>query len=129
MQTVRGEFEVKMIPVESGSSVMGEFRLDKTYHGTLTATGQGKMLTGMTDVKDSAAYVAIEQIDGTLDGKKGSFLICHRGFMNRGEKELQIRLVPDSGKGELSGIHGTMGIDIRDRKHYYELEYSLEPKP
>lgn len=129
MQKIRGEFTVKMIPAESVSPSVGEFRLDKTYHGALTATGQGKMLTGMTDTKDSAAYVAIEQIDGTLDGKKGSFLICHRGFMKRGEKELQIRIVSDSGKGELSGIHGTMSIDIRDGKHFYEFEYSLEPQP
>jgi hypothetical protein len=38
-----------------------------------------------------------------------------------------VTVVPDSGTGELTGIAGRMTIDIVDGKHFYTLEYALEP--
>ena len=49
--------------------------VDKTYQGDLQATGTGRMLFGMTAVKGIAGYVAIERVEGTLKGAKGTFLI------------------------------------------------------
>src|SRR5258708_31714147 len=39
-------------------------------------------------VKDSAGYVAVERVTGTLNGQGGSFLLLHRGVMNRGAQSL-----------------------------------------
>jgi hypothetical protein len=86
------------------------------------------MLTASTPVKGSAAYVAIERVEGTLEGRKGSFLMRHTGTMERGKQSLQIVIVTDSGTGDLAGIAGGMNIVIApDGKHSYELQYEIEP--
>ena len=83
------------------------------------------MLSARTDIPESAGYVAIERVTGKLHGKEGSFVLQHTGTMNRGRSSLLITVVPDSGAGELSGISGTLSIDIINRKHYYEFVYDL----
>jgi len=128
MNEVSGEFDVKTTPVDTGDDKMGMMMADKRYHGDLDATGKGRMLTGMTEVKGSAAYVAIERVSGKLKGAEGTFLLCHQGFMTRGTPALDIRVVPDSGTGGLAGIEGTMHIKITGGKHYYRFEYRLGQK-
>ena len=123
---ISGEFEVKINPVETGDAQIGMMLLDKTYRGDLQATGKGRMLTGMTDVKGSAAYVAIERIEGELKGKRGSFLIQHSGTMSQDKQSLVISIVPDSGTDELVGIQGTMDIRRVDKKHFYDFKYKFE---
>jgi len=49
--------------------------------------------------------------------------------MTRGQPELAVFVVPDSGAGELAGLAGRMTIDIVDGKHFYALEYTLAPAP
>jgi hypothetical protein len=128
MNEVTGEFDVKVVPIDTGDDKMGMMTLDKQYHGELDATGQGRMLTGMTDVKGSAAYVAIERVKGRLKGAEGSFLMHHTGLMSKGSQSLDIRVVPDSGTGDLAGIEGEMHIKIADGKHFYRFEYKLGSK-
>lgn len=125
MHEVSGEFDVKVSPVDTGDSKLGMLTLDKTYHGDLDATGSGRMLTGMTDVKGSAAYVAMERVSGKLKGAAGTFLLYHSGVMNKGTQSMSIRVVPDSGTGELAGIDGELHIKIADGKHFYRFEYWL----
>lgn len=79
----------------------------------------------MTTVQGSAGYVAIEQVEGTLAGKKGSFVLQHFGTMNEGKSRLVLEVFPDSGTSELSGLIGTMTINIEDGQHSYEFEYEL----
>jgi hypothetical protein len=128
MNEVSGEFDVKTIPVDTGDDKMGMMTLDKHYHGDLDGTAKGRMLTGMTEVKGSAAYVAIERVSGKLKGREGTFLLYHTGVMNKGTPSMDIRVVPDSGTGELAGIEGTMHIKIAGGKHYYRFEYRLGQK-
>jgi hypothetical protein len=45
--------------------------------------------------------------------------------MTESSQELVIRIVPDSGSGELEGISGTLVIRIVEKKHFYDLEYVL----
>ena len=44
--------------------------------------------------------------------------------MNRGAQSLSIMVVPDSGTGELTGLSGTLSINIIDGKHFYDFIYS-----
>ena len=126
MTRIEGEFDVKITPAKTDDPLLGLMTLDKAYHGRLEAKGVGRMLTGMTKVPTSAVYVAMERITGTLDGKRGSFIIYHRGIMEAGRKQLEIGIVPDSGTDELEGIHGSMQIDIRDGKHFYKFKYDFK---
>ena len=104
---------------------LGRMTIDKQFSGDLVASSRGQMLTGMSAVKGSAGYVAIEQVTGTLAGKAGSFILQHTGVMNRGTQSLAINIVPDSGTDELSGISGTMRIEIEGKAHAYVFEYTL----
>jgi uncharacterized protein DUF3224 len=125
----KGTFEVKMTPQAWSEppveETLGRFLLDKQYHGDLEATSQGQMLSAGTSEKGSAGYVAIEKVTGTLQGRSGSFVLQHNGIMNRGVPQLTIAVVPDSGAGELTGLGGTMTIEIADGKHSYEFSYTL----
>jgi len=127
--TVKGPFEVKLAPQPAddyadGAS-LGRLTIDKRYGGALEAVGRGQMLTALTPVKGSAGYVAIERVEGSLAGRRGSFALQHSGTMDRGKPGLAITVVPDSGTGELTGLTGTMAIDIVDKQHLYTFEYEL----
>lgn len=129
MQQAKGEFEVTRIPQEEldigGGASVGHSRFDKRFRGPLDATSVVHMLAVMSATPGSGAYVAIERIEGTLDGKRGSFHAQHSGAMDRGTPSLDISVVPDSGTGELTGLHGRIAIDIVDGKHYYTFDYGF----
>ncbi len=125
----KGEFEVTRIPQEEleigEGATIGHSRFDKRFRGVLEATSVVHMLALMTPVQGSGAYVAIERIEGTLDGRRGSFFVQHNGIMDRGEPSLDVTVIPDSGTGELTGLHGRIGIDISNGKHYYTFDYGF----
>jgi hypothetical protein len=129
--TIKGPFDVKMTPQASSTggadpTAVGRFTLDKAYHGDLEATSAGEMLAVRTAEKGSAGYVALENVTGTLAGRKGTFSLQHWGMMDKGTADLKIMVVPDSGTGELAGLTGTMTIDIQPGgKHFYGFTYAL----
>lgn len=124
-----GTFDVKLVPQSSDEDAdgtgLGRLSLDKQFHGDLSATSTGEMLSAGTSVKGSAGYVAIERVRGTLAGQSGTFILQHSGTMTRGKPQLTITVVPDSGTGSLEGISGTMTINIVNGKHFYEFDYTL----
>jgi hypothetical protein len=124
-----GSFEVTLNaqpPVDNvGDPSVGRLSIDKRFHGDLAATSKGEMLAAGTDVKGSAGYVAIERVTGELHGRTGSFALLHRGVITRGEPELSVIVVPDSGTSQLIGLAGTMAINIVEGKHFYDFEYTL----
>ncbi len=133
MPKVSGEFSVRIAP-ESMSSVANEssisrMSLDKQYTGPLTASGRGEMLAFMNRDIGSGAYVAMERVQGTLDGLHGSFLLHHCGTMQRGTPGLTVAVVHDSGQDELAGLSGTLQIRIEEGKHYYDFDYTLQTAP
>jgi hypothetical protein len=126
-----GTFDVKITPLANDTvaegSPLGRMSLEKQFHGDLDATSKGEMLTAGTAIKNSAGYVAIERVSGTLHGKRGTFALQHNATMTRGEGKLAIIVVPDSGTGELTGLSGTLGIEITGGKHFYTFEYAITP--
>jgi hypothetical protein len=125
-----GTFEVKIVPQKpdnrpAETANLGRMSIDKQFQGDLAGTSQGEMLSLMTEVKGSGVYVAIERVNGTLQGKTGSFALHHTGIMTRGTPHLSVTVVPDSGTGELAGISGMLEIKIENGKHFYEFEYTL----
>jgi hypothetical protein len=104
--------------------------IDKQFQGDLAGTSKGQMLMASSGtVKDSAGYVAIEKVTGTLNGRRGSFYLQHNGVMTRGVGELRITVIPDSGTDQLVGLSGKMNIIIVEGKHSYEFEYTLGEQP
>ena len=127
---IQGKFDVTLNPLETFAAgveglMLGRLSIEKTFHGDLSAKSRGEMLSAKTTVKGSAGYVAIEQVEGSLSGKKGSFALQHFGIMNSGQSRLILEVVPDSGTRELVGLSGSMEIKIESGQHFYVFEYQL----
>lgn len=127
--TAEGTFDVRVEPVaeepfDDGTS-LGRYSLAKQYRGDLEATAAGEMLTAGTPVEGSAAYVAMERVEGSLHGRRGSFLLQHRGTMGHGEQRLEITVVPDSGTGELAELAGALEVVVAEGAHSYVFRYEL----
>jgi hypothetical protein len=99
--------------------------IDKRFEGDLEGTSRGQMLAAGTGVAGSAGYVAMEQVTGKLGGRSGAFVLQHSGTMARGAARLTVSVVPDSGRGELEGLTGTMEIVIEEGQHSYVFDYTL----
>jgi hypothetical protein len=125
-----GSFDVKITPIATDTpaegSPLGRMSLEKQFHGDLEGTSSGEMLTVGTAIKNSAGYVAVERVTGSLHGKTGTFALQHNATMTRGTGALNIIVVPDSGTGELTGLSGKLSIEITGGKHGYVFEYTLD---
>jgi hypothetical protein len=128
-----GTFEVELRPQpaddHADGAALGRMTIDKRFEGDLVATSKGQMLTGMSSVKGSAGYVAIERVSGTLAGRRGTFVLQHSGTMTRGAPSLTVTVVPDSGTDQLAGLTGTMLIDVGGGRHAYTFDYALPAAP
>lgn len=129
-----GTFDVKLtkqpLADANADSALGRMSMEKTFSGELQGTSRGEMLMAGAPAKGSAGYVAIEHVDATLHGRRGTFVLQHSATMNRGAPQLSVTVVPDSATGELAGLSGRVGIDIVDGKHFYTFDYDLaEPPP
>ena len=128
-----GTFDVKLQPQPLSdpdpAPTLARLSIDKQFHGDLEASSKGEMLSAGTAVKGSAGYVAMERVTGTLHGKSGSFVLQHSGTMNRGAPQLSVSVVPDSGTEELTGLTGTLSIQIAGGKHSYAMDYEMSPLP
>jgi len=141
MKHAKGDFEVKATPQPlsgpADDALLGRLALVKTFKGELTGTGNGQMLTAGTAVEGSMAYVAMERVTATLEGRHGSFVLVHRGVMTKGGSEspasgapdFLVTVLPDSGTEGLAGLTGRLNIQMEGGKHSYDLEYSLPPLP
>lgn len=129
----KGTFEVKLVPLElnnkEADTKLGRMSIDKQFSGDLEATSKGEMLSAGTSIEGSAGYVAIERVSGTLNGRKGTFVLQHQATMTRGTPQLSISVVPDSGTSQLTGLAGQLNIAIENGKHFYDFEYTLLETP
>jgi hypothetical protein len=125
-----GTFDVQLVPGPSElEGAVGRFEFSKAFHGDLEATGVGVMLSAGNPQTGNAGYVAIETVNGELDGRQGGFALQQLGMMHAGSQTLHYEVVPGSGHGELEGIVGSLHLVIEDGVHRYELQYDLAPAP
>lgn len=130
MPTARGALDVA---TEAGPPILERDGLKlnqnvvrKEFFGDMAGASEAQMIAAFTDTPGSAGYVAIEFFTGSVGGKQGSFVLQHSGVMNRGDAQLAIMIVPDSGTGDLAGISGMLEIDMMDEgQHSYVLDYQL----
>ncbi len=123
----KGEFIVRLKPLADDREIplFGRMSIDKEFTGDLVGTSMGQMLSAGTAVPNSAGYVAIEKVDGTLNGRRGTFVLQHNATMDKGVGTLNIIVVPDSGTAKLTGLKGNLNIIRKDGKHFYEFDYEL----
>lgn len=129
MPTARGSLDVNIEAeppfLEQDGLRMSRSVVRKEFSGDLVGVSEAQMIAAYTGTPGSAGYVAIEHFTGSVGGKSGSFVLQHSGVMSKGEAQLTVVIVPDSGTGELVGISGTLGIENVQGRHSYFLDYEL----
>jgi hypothetical protein len=122
----KGSFDVTLTPQESAPDApAARMLLYKEFHGDLEAIAHGEMLAAHEPLTGAGVYVAVDRVTGTLHGKSGSFILAHRGIRNADGQELSIVIVAGTGTGQLTGITGTVGIEIKGKEHFYTVDYEL----
>jgi hypothetical protein len=135
MHHATGTFTIQMTPeaqapAPEGGLPTARVGLAKTFTGPMSGHAAGTMLSAGTPGPGKvAAYVAVDQFSGSVEGRKGGFLLLHRGTMSSVGAKLSVKIAPDSGTGELAGIAGTLSIDPSGGVHRYDLAYTLPGKP
>ena len=122
----KGPFDVTITPQETAADAsVARMLLYKEFHGDLDAIAHGEMMAAHEPLTGAGVYVALDRVTGTLHGRSGSFLMAHRGIANADGQQLDIVIVPGSGTGQLTGITGSVGIEIEEKKHFYTIDYTL----
>jgi hypothetical protein len=120
-----GTFSVRMLPRPEAPSRFVRLQLDKTFEGALVGTSEVEMLASDDGTTGSGGYVALERVTGTLDGRRGTFILQHSGTMSPGSMHIDVRVSPGSGTGALTGLAGMFTIRIEGKKHFYDFLYTL----
>lgn len=129
-QHAHGSFTVKIQPLAPAPAEgLSRYSINKEIHGDLEATTSGEMFSGGDPKQGAAGYVAIEVVNGILNGKHGSFALQHMATMDKSGMKLQVVVVPGSGSGELKDISGAFTIKIENDNHFYDLDYLLPSNP
>lgn len=123
---VTARFTIEMSPGESLVATSGRFDFTKTWSGGMEGISRGVLLSGGDPATGHAGYVAIEQFEGTLDGRYGTILLNQLGSMVGDEPQLSFVLTPGSGTGQLSGLTGTVSIDAVGDDGVHQVTLTLD---
>jgi hypothetical protein len=120
--SVTGKYEVSLEPQNDEVAPAGRMIINKKYSGGLVGVGVGQMISKRTE-SGTAVYSAIEEFDGSVDGKTGGFTLIHTGHMSAEGQILDVTVLNGSGTGELKSISGSLEIIQEDKEHKYVLSY------
>jgi uncharacterized protein DUF3224 len=110
---------------ERDGSALGRIHIERTFRGDLEGAATAELLTATTP-SGAAVYCAFDRIEGTLHGRRGSFVLHHRGVAGGADAWTDGFVVADSGTGELAGLSGTATIAVDpDGTHRLSLDYEL----
>ncbi|MDT5235846.1 MAG: hypothetical protein QOD36_1739 [Mycobacterium sp.] len=106
---IEARFEVASwdeTPFEDGDDTtkLTEARVSKRYDGDIEGTSTTKWLMAYAP-DESALFVGVEHITGTIGGKKGGIVLLHDGEYRDGVASAELRVA--SGTDELSDVAGT----------------------
>lgn len=119
-----GTFAVNLQAQPDDNAPAGRMIMDKEYSGDMVGKGSGQMISKRTE-GGAAVYSAIEEFNGTVNGKSGAFTLFHTGYMTSTKQSLDVNIVQGSGSGELQSIQGSLSITQEDGVHKYVLQYNL----
>lgn len=122
--SANGDFEVDLAPRIDADAPAGRMILNKRYRGDMNGSGIGQMISRRTE-KGTAAYYAIEEFSGSVEGRSGAFTLLHQGSMSKEAQSLEVTVLEGSGSGELRTISGSMLITQDANGHRYEFSYEL----
>jgi hypothetical protein len=99
---------------QSGGAKLTRASVNKKYAGAIEGSSVTEWVMAYNP-DDSAEFVGIERIQGSLDGRRGTVVLRHVGTFAEGAATAELRIV--SGTGALEGARGegTMTADPKGR--------------
>ncbi len=91
---------------------LGRASVVKHWSGPIEGTSTAEVLTAVGET--GRGYVASERVDGTLEGRRGTFVIQHGGVGDESGQHAFAFVVPGSGTGDLTGLRGS-GAYVHDQ--------------
>jgi hypothetical protein len=86
-----------------------EIHVTETFSGDIEGEGVAHFLQAMRK-DESASFVGIERVTGSIEGRRGSFLFQDAGTVEANTVRGEWFVIPGSGTGELSGLRGDGGF-------------------
>lgn len=75
----------------------------------------------------TAQFVGLQRISGSVDGRRGTFVLAADGEHDGTSSRVGWSVVPGTGSGDLAGIRGKGTLVAPGGRHgIYELEYDFE---
>lgn len=128
MTRITAPFSITPRPGEqpSGPSpVVGRTTFDKVFAGGgLVGTSVVEFVSVGVDA-GPLAYVALERVEGELDGVAGAFVLRHVGTITSAGPVLDLSVVEGSGIDGLAGLTGSGSIEHTESGAVLELDYAL----
>ena len=129
MPTIRVPFTITPRPSDPGAlgdvPVVGLTTFDKVFSGVELLGTSVVQMVSVVGAAGPLAYVALERVEGSLDGVQGSFVLQHVGAITAGVATLALEVVPGSGTGGLELLEGTGSIEHTGDGAFLTLTYSL----
>lgn len=90
----------------------GAGRADVAYSWTGAMEGTSTLVYLIAYAPGGAPTVGLERFEGSLDGREGSFVLCHVGHQDEGRVREHLEVVPGMGTGGLEGLRGVAELTI-----------------
>jgi Protein of unknown function (DUF3224) len=111
--------------VDDGPNLV-QIHVTETFSGDIEGEGVVRFLQAVrTD--ESASFVGIERVTGSIDGRQGSFLLQDAGTLEGQAVKGDWFVIPGSGTGDLTGLRGEGGFSAQLGQHAsITLDYWFE---
>ncbi len=130
-KTATGKIEVKTYVPNTYDNAddgprLNEIQVTESFVGDVMGDGSVRFLQAERP-DGSASYCGIERVVGTLEGRRGSFLLQDEGTVEGSRVQGTWFVVPGSGTEELSGLRGDGGFEAELGQHAsWTLSYWFE---
>ena len=95
---------------QTGGPVLMEIVISETFTGDIEGESPVRALQVLRDDK-SASMVSVQRFRGKLGGRQGTFVLQGSELVEKGKIKATWFVVPGSGTGDLSGLHGVGGFE------------------
>lgn len=95
---------------ETESPALVEISIRETFTGDLSGESTVRALQ-VQHADHSATMISMQRFSGKLGGREGSFILQGSEEIANGKITATWFVVPGSGTGELTGLHGTGGFE------------------
>lgn len=129
MPRITAPFTIVARPAEpaegTAAPTVGRTTFDKVFAGgALVGTSVVHFVSTASET-GPVAYVALERVEGVLDGLAGAFVLRHVGTIVDGVPTLDLQVVPGTSTGGLAGLSGSGSIEHTAAGAYLELDYEV----